>query len=386
MLELKVASALRDVDRGAWDELASSSSFYSSTTWLQMIESIELVNHEPAYHQVWDGDRLVGALPSYRVLKETSTQYSLDTLAGGHWSGRSVLLGGNRRAYVNEWLVDPGLTGERRSEVIRLLGQALSSRAAETGAEGVLLPFMTHPTMQELRREHLAGYPFMIVAEAEILLPEPSLDDYLGRMPSDRRREIRREMRRFADAGFTLATERLDECAEEAGLLFGNLERRWGVERTDEAATAFVVEHASYLAEASLVFTARREGTLVGFALAFPWGNRLFLRFAGFDYASTEGTFAYFNLTYYEPIKYACEHGFSSVHLGLASLDAKTARGATLTPVWIAELADPDGGPDDLDSVTAAQQHNQATLKWLKDLPRVRQGAFDGPAWSLEGL
>ena len=382
MLEVKVASALKDVDRQAWDELAASSSFYCSTSWLQMIESVEQANHEAAYHQVWDGDRLVGGLPSYRVGKETSTQYSLDTLAGGHWSGRTVLLGGNRRAYVNEWLVDPGLTGEQRSEVIRLLGRSLSARAGETGADGVLLPFMTHPTMQELRRERLTGYPFMIVAEAAILLPEPSLDDYLSRMPSDRRREIRREMRRFADAGYTLATERLDECAEEAGILFGNLERRWGVEQTDDEAIAFVAQYADHVAGPSLVFTARQEGKLVGFALAFPWGNRLFLRFAGFDYEATAGTFAYFNLTYYEPIKYACEHGFTSVHLGLASLDAKTARGATLTPVWIAELA----AGDDVESVAAAQQHNQATLKWQKELPGVRQGAFDGPAWSLDGL
>jgi predicted N-acyltransferase len=384
--EVKVAGAIDDVDREAWDRLAREFTFYSSSAWLSSVEASELPRHEPAYHQVWDGDRLVGALPSYWVLEETSGPYTLEVIGSGHWLGRKVLIGGNRRAYLSEWPIDPALTGAERSEVIRMLAESLLARAAEVGADTVVLPFLTHQAMLALRREGLIGTPFLGTADAAIPLPGRSFDDYLAQLSSALRRRARREIRRFEAAGFTVGTEHLDRCADEVGQLYGNLERKYGGDDPNAPWLAVIRDQAVHMAKESLIFTARQDGRMVGFAVSFEWGRRLFMRYAGFDYDTTADTRAYFNLSYYLPVRYAYEHQYAEVHLGLQSLDAKTSRGAVLSPIWTAELT---AGPDRDDrDVTAeardARAHNVALLEDVRATPGIREEAFDAEAFDLD--
>lgn len=387
MTELRVATTMREIDRTAWDTLASSYTFYSSSAWLSSVESSELPRHEPAYHQVWDGDRLIAALPSYRVLEETSGPYTLEVIGSGHWLGRKVLIGGNRRAYLSEWLIDPGVTGERRSEAVHLLARSLLGRAAEVGADAVVLPFLTHDAMLELRREGLIGAPFLGTADAAIPLSGPSFDDYLAQLSPPLRRRTRREIRRFEAAGFTVGTERLDQCADEAGELFGNLYRKYDGDNPNAPWLGFIRDQAAHLADESLVFTARKNGRLVGFAVSFPWGKRLYMRFTGYDYESTEDTRAYFNLSYYLPVRYACEHGYTGVHVGLQSLGAKTSRGATLSPIWSAELLTAGVTRDDQGVTTEARNaraHNDQLLADVRAMPDIRLDALDPEAFDLD--
>jgi uncharacterized protein len=385
--EVRVARTMQDVDREGWDALAAAYTYYSSSDWLHWLEVSEGTRHETAYHQVWDGDTLVGALPSYWVTDETSGPYQLPIMAGGQWNGRKVLLGGGRRAYLSEWLLHPRLTGEQRPAAIRALARSLRERAAEVDADTVVLPYLTHTAMTELAAEGMIGAPFLGSADASIPLPEPSFEDYLARLPSFRRREIRREMRRFAEAGYTVTTESLGDCGEEVAELHSNLQRKYAGDAAAEPARESVRGQAELLAEHSLVFAARRDGRLVAFALAFPWQDRLFMRYTGEDYELGHGAFAYFNLTYYLPLQYACEHRFREVHLGLASLDAKTTRGAVLTPIWSAELIDgiarSDG--DVRAEAEAAKAHNDGLFDQLRATPRIRVEAFDTDIWTALG-
>lgn len=386
MLVPEVSSALAEVDREIWDTLAGRHTFYSSSAWLASVESSESANHEPAYHRVHDDGRLVAALPSYRVLTETSGPYTLEVIGSGWWAGRKVLIAGNRRAYLSEWIVDPELTGAGRSEVLRTLARSVLDRAAEVGADTVVLPFLTHDAMRDLRGEGLIGAPFLGSADASIVLPEPSFDAYLARLSPAVRRRTRRETNRFAAAAFDLGLERLDECADEVGVLFGNLQTKYGVPAPGGSWLAVVRDQAEHLGEQSLVFTARRDGRLAGFALGFVWGGRLHMRYTGYDYEATAGTLAYFNLSYYEPIRYACEHGLREVHLGLASFGAKTSRGATLAPIWTAELTAgrTRSAAETTAETEAARRHAEALLEIIRASPDIRLEALDPAAFDLD--
>ena len=386
MLAPEVVYGLAELDWTAWDALAAGHSFYSSSGWLASVESSERPTHEPAYHQVFDDGRLVAALPSYRVETETSGPYTLEVIGSGEWVDRKVLIAGNRRAYVSEWLVDPALTGQRRSEALRTLARSVLDRAEEAGADTVVLPFLTHDSMRLLRAEGLIGAPFLGSADASILLPEPSFDAYLARLSAPARRRTRREMTRFAAAAFEQRIERLDECADEVGVLFGNLQTKYGVPAPGGSWLGVVRDQAEHLGEQSLVFTARRDGRLAGFALGFVWGDRLYMRYTGYDYEATAGTLAYFNLSYYEPVRYACEHGCTAVDLGLASFGAKTSRGATLRPIWTAALLD---GRRRTEAETtaenaAARRHATALLEMIRSTPDIRLDAFDPEAFDLD--
>jgi hypothetical protein len=85
-----------------------------------------------------------------------------------------------------------------------------------------------------------------------------------------------------------------------------------------------------------VLFRCRAGGTdrLVGLALAYRWRDTLYLRSVGFDYAALRDAYEYFNLVYYEPIRWAAGNGVRKMHFGVEAYDAKVRRGAVLQPLW----------------------------------------------------
>ena len=55
----------------------------------------------------------------------------------------------------------------------------------------------------------------------------------------------------------------------------------------------------------------------------------------GFGTVARTDTAAYFNLAFYLPLEHAIRTGARTLHLGLASWQAKVVRGARLEPSWL---------------------------------------------------
>jgi predicted N-acyltransferase len=145
---------------------------------------------------------------------------------------------------------------------------------------------------------------------------------------------IRKEMRRFAAAGYELAVEPLSQCWYEAGPLVANVQQKYGHADTADDCRAGLRTQAEALDRHSLVFTARRRGRLVGCALFYAWRTTLHGRVVGFDYPALSNAAEYFNLLFYEPLRYAYEHGYAALRLGISSYEAKVGRGARAAPLW----------------------------------------------------
>jgi hypothetical protein len=62
--------------------------------------------------------------------------------------------------------------------------------------------------------------------------------------------------------------------------------------------------------------------------------DTIYARAAGFDPAFTGRAFEYFNLAYYELMRFAIEHGFARLDYGMGAYRAKLQRGARLEPLW----------------------------------------------------
>lgn len=96
----------------------------------------------------------------------------------------------------------------------------------------------------------------------------------------------------------------------------------------------------------------RRQGRLLAFSLFYRWRDSLYGRLAGFDYAATASTDAYFNLAFYIPLPLALDEKLRQIKVGMASWKAKVMRGATLDPGLSPKpssrgraTARPNGGP-----------------------------------------
>lgn len=350
-LTLTEVGSIRDIDPAEWDTLAADGGLSVAHAYLAGVEADEAVT--PRYLVARDPDgRLAGALPWYTwcgggdnlqyysphaVLTPRPLQQGTDA---GDWLPLRLI--GTRSAYWNEFLVHPARRGiaERRDVIAALLDAVLRPDDLEPAARALM--YLTPAAAAEALVLLPPEMPVLLTATDTCL--EVSWDDfdgYLAHLPATRRRSARLEMARFAAAGFEVTTCRLRDCWEVAGPLLGSLQRRHEVPMTDAQATEHLRAQVAPLDDRSLVFLCSIRGRPVGFSLFYRWGRRLFARAAGFDYAATEGSAAYFNLAFYLPIRRAIEECAESIWWGPASWEAKLLRGARLVPRWSAVAPPP---------------------------------------------
>jgi predicted N-acyltransferase len=377
MIRFSATGSLRDVPAEEWDDLAASRSFYLCHSWLSAQDSNQPV--DARYLLARSGGRLAGALPVYRVRKETNPFYLPHTCADGRWQGR-YLLAGARRAYTNSLLVAGGLSPDQRAEVTGGLLARLREQAAVAEADGALFLYLPTSAARLVTEGSPGAQPVLTSMEAVLDLPGTGFDSYLRTLSAHRRRVIRHEIGVFGRAGFTVATEPAALVWEQMASLVGNLQRRYGTDAPPQHWRQLLQRQAADLVGHAIVFTCRRGGMLVGACLGYEWHGTLYLKLCGFDYARLNGSFEYFNLIYYTPIQYAYAHGLNHIHYGREAFEAKLNRGARLAPLWSVEIPAP-GHPDP----PSATEWNRATAAgWKAAFGRPAQG-FGDMGWSLWG-
>jgi predicted N-acyltransferase len=321
--------SLADVAAAEWDTLAAPGGLYTSHAWLGSVEREPGAGVE--YFLACRGDRLVGALPVYDVDVEYNPFYArsrhLDLLGlDGGWA-----LAGSRRGYRFE--LPAAADGD--ADMDALLAAA-RNRAEARGERGLLFPFVTTRTARRLW-EHGAAVA-LDGAEAAVVTEGASFEGYLQNLSSKRRIAVRHEFSAFRSAEYELDVENLEDCHQEAAPLLGQLQRKYGHEARDEGMREYLAGQVEMLGKYSRVFTARRSGRLVGFSLMYEFGDVLYARAVGFDYAQTGKAFEYYALCYYLPIEYMHRRGLRVLHLGMETYQAKVARGARLSPLWSVAL------------------------------------------------
>jgi uncharacterized protein len=380
MMHIQVEGSLDAVPPADWDELAAESGYYLSHQWLRSIEADPSARAE--YVLVRRQAKLVAASPLYDVKAENNDFYQPARLVDGRWTGKYIIAGA-RRAYANGLLVHPALDAGMRRQTIRALMDAIGERVQGSPAQGALFLYLPTYSAREIQSAAglvLAGDPLLTTAEAVISPTGNCMDDYLASFSPRRRRKFRHEMSVFQQAGYDVAEESLSACWDEAGVLLGNLQRRYGHLGSDERWKAALRRQADVLSERGVVFGCRDNGKLVAFCLAFPFGETLYVRLAGFDYQALRGAFEYFNLIFYEPLRYLFQHGLRRLHLGRESYDAKVLRGATLAPLWSLAVFDQARA----DRNAAIAWNRKAAAAWTGRYGRGSR-ALAHPGWAEWG-
>ena len=158
--------------------------------------------------------------------------------------------------------------------------------------------------------------------------------DYERALPHKQRGNVRRERRDYAAAGLrTDVRTGPDALGDDLVGLQVELRSKYGLSTDASGVAATNAALRAHAAERVLVLRARCGADTVGFVLYLMHERALYSRVAGFDYARTEASFCYFNLVYYEALRWAMRHGFERIHLGLGSYDAKVRRGCRLAPL-----------------------------------------------------
>ncbi len=357
-----------DIDPAAvWNRLARRASLYSAHSWLAYVE--QYGDCAARYLLVRDAGGVIGALPTYRFHGDIPPFYDPAHLLPGAGSGRPVLIGGTRQGYATEFLLDPDLDPATRAAALRAV---LDRLRAEPAAVTALL-YLPGDALSQVR-PYLSAQDriFLLDARARLAVEPEGLAGYRRMISDNTRARMRKEMRRFADAGCRAEVRRLSDCHDRLGALSAQVQRRYGHLVTAEAEAGRFAAQARTLDDMCHLMVAWQGDRLVGFTQFFGWNGTLYGRLHGVDDSMARSAALYYNLTYYRAVEFAAERGYTTIDLGCDSYEAKVRRGARLDLLW--GLALSPGWSAEVDALVA--RAGRARLDELAGWdPGVRTGA-----------
>lgn len=281
----------------------------------------------------------VGLLPVYPVARP----YTVAPHPRLVLDGSSATRGWRTGCYLGSLGRAPGLvavaptvpTGPVRSTLLREGWRLVTEEAGQ-------LDFACFPLLDA---ESLAvalplveSYDPVLVETVEpfVAITFDSFDGYLRALSRGRRATVRQEQRRFRETGLRIVEVDLSTRYDQLAPLLRNVEAKYGVAGTVEDYATYLLSIASTVGDQTTclaVFGADdpQERDPVAFTVVWRQDDGWRLRCWGCDYARTDGTFTYFNLVVYEPLRLAVAAGARRLVLGRGSHEAKVGRGAQLS-------------------------------------------------------
>lgn len=348
-LRFSFASSIGEVPATAWDALADCQPFLRHA-FLQALESSGALGPEtgwtPLYALLWRNEVLAAAMPLY--LKQHSWgEYVFD------WAWAQAYERAGLRYYPKLLAAVPFTPVGGR----RLLGESVEDRrklldgvlafARDTGLSGLhcLFPAAEDAAVLQaaglVRREgvqfhwHNAGYRDM--------------DDFLASLTHDKRKKIRQERRKVAQAGITVRRKVGAEIDVADWVFFERCYRQTYREHraSPYLNLDFFQQLGAALPQACVLVLAEHSGQPVAAALNLadlpgangqsPASRRLYGRYWG---ALVHVPCLHFELCYYQGIEHAIQQGFA-VFEGGAQGEHKLARGlmpvATASWHWLSD-------------------------------------------------
>jgi predicted N-acyltransferase len=356
---VQVVKNAAQVPAAAWDALVGPDDFYLSSRWLRVAEAT--AGTELNYLLSVDGPggadgpgRLTGGLAT--VLAQPSSPWLLgrpdtllefcarDGLAGAAeclaalpGSPADTLLPsvvcGERHIGRTRALVRGGQDGGGDAAEIDGLVAAAEQLASSRGARSTVFPYVDErdTTLREvlIRRGYVS---YVSGVYSWLPVPADGIAGYLRRFSAHRSRRIRADRRRLASAGVEVRIEPLTPAllrplAELETLLLTKYGGQWSPEQSESIFTRILAE----LGGEAIVWAARIDGDLCGFALLLQHTNRWQAHRAGFDYAAQGSLPIYFEVMFYYLVEAAAAAGITEIHYGTGSAEAKRSHGCRTT-------------------------------------------------------
>lgn len=347
LVELVELTSIRDAEADRWNALAGDAALYSTHRWLLYGE--ELADAGSRHLVAAPGGSYTVGLPTHRFTGKVPHFYDPAVLFPGAAEPatpeRPLLLGGTRLGYTSEVIVAPGTAEPLAAAGVRTVLDRFRALGADDGGLAALL-YLTDESVERLL-PHLGPRDQVVMMDATAVLPvDPDgLEGYRRRFTSHQFTSIRREMRRYTDTGCRTEVKRLSECHHLLGPLSAQVLIRYGHPVTDESESERFAQQASLFDDNCRILGAYQGDRMVGFTQYFFWGNTMYARSHGLDDSIAREAKLYFNLTYYEAVKYAAAHGYHCVDLSCDAFQAKVSRAARLQPLWGVVLDAPWTGP-----------------------------------------
>jgi uncharacterized protein len=343
----RIVSDLAEIPRTQWNALAAlqSRNPFVRHEFLHALHTTRCASEasgwEPQYLTLWaaeDTARLVAAAPLYRK-HHSYGEYVFDwAWADAHQR--------NGIEYYPKWLVAVPFTpvpGPRLLAVDDRARIALA-RALHDLARSSALSSLHALFLPEADAEMLAGLGYLTRHSVQFHWFNrgyTTFGDYLGALVQPKRKKVRAERRRVADARVTFTRAVGADISEADWEFFARCYARTYAAHhsTPYLSRRFFLELARTMPESLLLVIARRDGHPIASALALFDDQRLYGRYWG---AVESVPCLHFETSYYQMIEFAIERRLAVIEGG-AQGEHKLARGfepvTTFSSHWLSHPA-----------------------------------------------
>ena len=173
---------------------------------------------------------------------------------------------------------------------------------------------------EDVRLFRAAGVPapaVLLECDAWLAVPDGGFDTWLAALSAKRRTSVRKEIAAFTSAGYQIQHLPLRECSAAIAPLAVRTECKYGDDYATAEDLATFRNHERSLGDEAMVALCTLDDIPVGFCLYYVWRDTIFLRWGGFDYSRLRNAYEYFNLLYYEQLRWAAERGIRWIHAGI---------------------------------------------------------------------
>lgn len=371
-LVVQLHESIDDIDAAVWDACANSDGGFNpfvTHAFLKALEDSKSVGGRsgwrPLHLEARSEGELIGFVPMY-VKGHSQGEYVFDH----SWADAYQRAGGRYYPKLQASVPFTPATGRRvlpiRDETA-LEDQLLDAAAQMVGKTGVSSLHMTFMTEAQWQRAGNAGYLQRIDQQFHWHNDGyASFEDFLGKLTSKKRKDLRRERRDALAPGIEVEWVTGGDLTEAHWDAFFEFymdtgSRKWG---SPYLTRRFFSEINAHLAEHTLLILCRRGGRYIAGALNFIGGDTLF----GRNWGCTEyHPFLHFETCYYQAIDFAISRGLKRVEAG-AQGQHKVARGyepqATYSAHWIADEGFRDAVARYL---VREREHVQQDIAWVEE-------------------
>jgi uncharacterized protein len=365
----------------AWDRLANGH-FYSTHAWLSFSGAAPgAVSGAAVRH---GKDKLVAAVPFAELTAPPMPLYRWNDVLSSFdlplLPSRGLLVG-PRQGYQTHFLVSEEASAS--SLIADLVDdlRGLHTDGGQIHERACVVMYLTTSDALAIGRAGVRALPVLLGADAWLKIPPGGWSAWLASLTSKQRvKKIRKEVRRFREAGYEIKRMPLAECYSKLALAAAATQVKYGHGGSPDDYLAALRRYVDGMGPAAKVAVCSRRGDKpVGFCIYFIWGDTIFLRWCGFDYQRlVNGAAEYFNLLYYSQIEFAAECGARWIHAGIKSAEAKARRGAELRPLWLVDLAEDSVFTRASDQV---RWHNRRSYQRLAQDSQTAPSLVDQEAW-----
>jgi predicted N-acyltransferase len=332
--EVKVFRSVDEIGRDSIDSLSDDGFF--TYGWFKTLETQQSFDFRTIYIAVYEEGKLVALAPCFADLQDhffvdgpRSIPFMKKLLNLGQMIGfcqRHVLLCYSPFCLRSKVLLRKSREGKH---ILRLLSNKIDEICEKQGF--LFSSFLFVSEFDGLLMENLQNLGYIRSPGTTTLYLDvkwSSFEDYLKSLKHKTRMNIRREIKKCAENGVTIEGRDFKGLSADLSALLSNLFFKYDKSAKNFFDSSFFCKLEEYAEDNAKVFVAEKNNEVVGFSLSMRQGDVLDVFMCGFDYeAQTNTDFTYFNLCYYEPVRWAIEEGIKKIYYRRKAEKVKLNRG-----------------------------------------------------------